>query len=427
MIESFIISLREGIEISLVIGILVVYLRKIGRHGLIRAVYAGLALAVLASIAGALVIQRLAIDQESIEGIFQLVAAAFVISMIVWMWVAAKKIRREIEHNVNSIVSSASAWKAYAGILLFTFFIIVREGIETVIFLQAVGLSTTQWLGLAGTALGLLSAGVFAVLFIRGSVKIDIARFLKVTALTLVIFTFQLIVNALHEFYEFGVLPASPRMMGLIGPIAQHEILFVIAIISIPAFMMMIPGKAAQLPAPASQRRWQLSAGLASAGIVLFLGVGELFSKSAEMDLSAEPLATPASGLFEIPVSTVNDGKLHRYSIKDDGLEIRFIVLRTGMGRYATAFDACYACYSYGRYYLRNGELICSQCDAPSPLSKLYEARADEPQDADNTGSMEGNGCAPIHLQSHLEQGMIAIKLADLQHRRKYFDITEGQ
>jgi len=216
-------------------------------------------------------------------------------------------------------------------------------------------------------------------------------------------------------------------MMGLIGPIAQHEILFVIAIISIPAFMMMIPGKAAQLPAPASQRRWQLSAGLASAGIVLFLGVGELFSKSAEMDLSAEPLATPASGLFEIPVSTVNDGKLHRYSIKDDGLEIRFIVLRTGMGRYATAFDACYACYSYGRYYLRNGELICSQCDAPSPLSKLYEARADEPQDADNTGSMEGNGCAPIHLQSHLEQGMIAIKLADLQHRRKYFDITEGQ
>jgi uncharacterized membrane protein len=121
----------------------------------------------------------------------------------------------------------------------------------------------------------------------------------------------------------------------------------------------------------------------------------------------------------------VNDGKLHRFSINDDGLEIRFIVLRTGMGRYGTAFDACYACYSYGRYYLRNGELICSQCDAPSPLSKLHEARADEPEDSTNTGSMEGNGCAPIYLQSHLEGGMIAVKLADLQHRRKYFDIGE--
>ncbi|MBI3766608.1 MAG: DUF2318 domain-containing protein, partial [Ignavibacteriales bacterium] len=93
-------------------------------------------------------------------------------------------------------------------------------------------------------------------------------------------------------------------------------------------------------------------------------------------------------------------------------------------GKFATAFDACYACYSYGRYYLKNGELICSQCDAPSPLSKLHQAVEDDQIDENNSGSMEGNGCAPIYLPSRMRDGKIEIRIADLQHRRKYFDIT---
>ena len=97
MIESAIIALREGIEIALVLGILVVYLRKIQREDIVRFVYLGLVFAGIASIAGAIVFQRLAIDQESLEGYFMLVAATFVISMIIWMWMTAKKIRKEIE------------------------------------------------------------------------------------------------------------------------------------------------------------------------------------------------------------------------------------------------------------------------------------------------------------------------------------------
>ena len=99
MIESMIIALREGIEISLVVGILIVYLKKINKPSLITSVYAGLVLAVLASIGGALILQKLSIDQESLEGFFMIAAAVFVISMIAWMWVTAKKIRREIEQR----------------------------------------------------------------------------------------------------------------------------------------------------------------------------------------------------------------------------------------------------------------------------------------------------------------------------------------
>jgi FTR1 family protein len=425
MIESLIISLREGIEVALVLGILVVYLQKIHRNSLVISVYFGLAFALLASVAGAMILQKLAIDQESLEGFFMLVAAVFVISMIVWMWLTAKKIRIEIEEKVNSIVDSASSWKAHLSILTFTFLMIVREGIETAIFLQAVAFSTGSWLNVVGTLLGLSLATVFAVLFIRGSVKIDIGRFLKVTAITLLVFTFQLIVNAVHEFYEYGIFPANPKMMGILGPIVQNNVLFILAIVCIPAIMLLIPGrKALEANITRGQRNWRLSAAFASIVVILFLGVGNIFSSNHEMDLSSLTISVPESKLIQIPITNVSDSKIHRYSINDNGLEIRFIVLRTSLGKFATAFDACYACYSYGRYYLKDGQLICSQCDAPSPISKLHQATEGETADENNSGSMEGNGCSPIYLPSRMSNGNIEVRLADLQRQRKYFDIT---
>jgi len=428
MIESFIIALREGIEIALVLGIVIVYLRKIERESLLVSVYIGLALAILASFGGAILLQKLAIDQESLEGLFMMAAAIFVISMIVWMWLTAKKIRSEIEEKVGTIAVHTSSWKAHAGILSFTFLMIVREGIETAIFLQAVALTTGAWQSALGTLVGLALATVFAVFFIRGSVRIDIGRFLKITAVTLMIFTLQLLLNAVHEFYEYGILPASPRMMGILGPIVQHDVLFIVAILSIPVFMLVFPSrKRTQAGVTTSQRRWQVSAVALSVLIIFFLGVGEIFSSSTTMDLSSVPISIPASGIFQIPIGQVGDGSLHRYAIQDNGLEIRFFILRTGLGTFATSFDACHACYSYGHYYLKDGELVCSQCDATTPLSKLHPVVEDTTADDENSGSMEGNGCTPIYLPSRMRNGNIEIRLADLQAERKYFEITPAK
>ena len=426
MIESLIIALREGIEIALVLGILIVYLRKVERTQLIRSVYLGLVLAFAASIGGAIVMQRLAFDQEKLEGYFMLAAAVFVISMITWMWMTAKKIRSEIEEKVNSIIETRSSWQAHFSMMIFTFLMVVREGIETAIFLQAVAFSAGAWSSVLGTVVGLASATIFAILFIRGSVKIDIGRFLKVTAMTLLIFTLQLIVNAAHEFYEYGVFAANPKMMGILGPIVQNNLLFIIAILSIPALMLVIPGRMSKPLVPSrGQRRWQLSAGFASLVIILFLGVGDIFSSRQEFNLSSQSLAVPESGILQIPLDRVSDNSLHRYAIQDRGLEIRFFVLRTGLGTFATAFDACYACYAYGKYYLKNGELVCSLCEAPSPLSKLSPTMLEDQPDENNSGSMEGNGCAPIYLPSRIHNGSIEIKFADLQHQRKYFEINK--
>lgn len=425
MIESLIIALREGIEIALVLGILIVYIRKIRRLSLIKTVYLGLGAALIASIIGAAFLQQFAIDHELLEGYFMIAAAVFVATMIIWMWLTAKGIRREIESKVDEILEAPTAWQMHLGLLVFTFLMVVREGIETAIFLQAVALSTQAWMSVVGTILGFGIAITFAVLFIHGSLKIDISRFLKVTAVTLLIFVIQLLVNGFHEFYEFGVFPANPQMMGILGPIVRNNALFVLAIISIPAIMLFIPSTNGNVePISTRHRGLQLSAGVASLSIVFFLGVGNVFSSNHTMNFSVVPLSVPEDGIVRIPLGSVDDGNLHRYAVNDRGIELRFFVLRTGLGKFVTAFDACYACYNYGRYYLRSGELICSQCDASSSLMKLKPSATDELRSDDMSGSMEGNGCAPIYLASVLKNGEIRIALSDLQYRRKYFDTS---
>ncbi len=426
MIESLIITLREGIEIALVVGILIVYLRKLGQGKLVAAVHAGLILAVIASVAGGIILQKLAIDEESLEGYFLLVAAVFVMTMIIWMWMTAKRIRAEIQTRIDTILqATTSRVRTFAGILLFTFVMVVREGIETAIFLQAVAFSTGEWQSLTGTVAGIVLAVLFAIFFIRGSMKIDIGRFLKITAITLVIFTLQLVVNAVHEFIENGILPASPKMMGILGPIVQHDILFIGAILIIPALMMMIPGKKRPTAGAAgNQRRWQMSAAILSLLLIVLLGASDVFSTRTEVDFGSTELTVSAGGTVTIPISAVSDNNLHRFSIRDQGLEIRFFVIRKSLSTFATAFDACRACYAYGKYYLKDDNLICSQCDAPYPLSRLRPVKTDEPLDENNSGSMEGNGCAPIYLPSQMRDGSIQILLGDLQKERKYFEIS---
>ena len=426
MIESAIIALREGIEIALILGIVIVYLRKMNRQHLVRSVYSGLAAACVASGSVAYVVRHFAIDQEIIEGYLMLVAAGFVITMIIWMWIAAKRIRGDIQEKVNDILKTSSLWRAHLGIFLFTFMMIAREGIETAVFLQAVSVSEGSWQTLLGTAAGIIAASMFAILFIRGSLRINLPRFLRVTAITLLIFAFQLIVNGVHELYEFGILPANPEAMGILGPVVQNNMFFILAIISVPALMLIFPGRSNEVIIPAGTHRpLQLSAGIAFLCVVFFLGMGEVYSSNPEMDFNSMTLNLPTNGPIEIPLSQVEDGNLHRYSVKDDAVEIRFFVLRTGMGKFATAFDACYACYSYGRYYVRKGDLICSLCDAPSPIAKLRPSADQGEPEGDNSGSMEGNGCAPVYLRSHLDHGKIVVQLGDLRSKRKYFDISE--
>ena len=422
MLESLIITLREGVEIALIIGLLVIYLNKIGRPHLKRTVYYALGSALIVSVITALVLERLAVDFELFEGWLMFIAAAFVTTMVVWMWRTAKLIKKEIEQRVDSLVTEQTTWRLPAGIFLFSFLMVVREGVETVIFLRAVSSAGAFWGAPFGVFLGAVLATVFGFMFVRGSMRIDIGRFLKVTAVVLLIFVAQLLVNGAHEFFELGVFPASPEAMRILGPIVRNNLLFILAIISIPAIVFIVPGRAKAVPEPTHKRGWQIAAGVTSLSVILFLGFTGIYISNAEVRISP-PLAVFAeNGVIHVPATELIDGDLHRYGWEtEDGIQIRFFALRTPEGKFATAFDACRACYNYGYYYLDGGELICSVCEAPSEMTKLAVAtETDETQ----SGSMEDFGCAPLHLESRLQNGDVLVKIDDLLKNKKYFETS---
>lgn len=422
MFESFIITLREGVEIALIVGLLLVYLSRIGKTHLQKAVFLALAFAFVVSIVTAFVLEKLAMDFELFEGYLMFIAAAFVTTMVVWMWKTAKHIKKEIEQRIDSLVVQESPWHIHLGVFLFTFLMVVREGIETVIFLRAVSTAGDFTGAPLGVLLGAVAATAFGFFFVKGSVKIDIGRFLNVTAVVLLIFVAQLVINGTHEFFELGVFPPSPEMMRILGPIVRNNLLFILAIVSIPAILLIIPGRKKIPETQPVNVRWQLAAGLASFSIILFLGFSGMYASRAEVVISPAKPVHAEHGIIRIPINELLDGALHRYRWDDeDGTQIRFFALRTGTSTFATAFDACRACYNYGYYYLDGGELICSVCEAPSEMTVLAVATE---SDEEQSGSMKGLGCAPLHLPSRLREGAVVIRVDDLLKNKKYFQTS---
>ncbi len=222
MLQAFIITLREGVEASLIVGIVFAYLSKIGRGELKRTVFWALGSAVVASIGVAVVVSHTAYNSDIVEGWVMLAAAVFVISMIWFMHRTARTMKGSIEEKIAQYTGPAGVSKI--GLFFFVFLLVLREGVETVLILSAVTLNSTELLSFTGTLLGIAVAVVFGVLFIRGSVKINLQRFFRVTTVILYFVAFQLIVSGLHELSENGVLPSSTAEMRLIGPIVRNDL-----------------------------------------------------------------------------------------------------------------------------------------------------------------------------------------------------------
>src|SRR5260370_38937802 len=147
MFQALVVTLREGVEAALIVGIALVYLNKIGRPDLRRTVYAALVAALLGSVAAAVALSYLPLSQDQLEGWVMLVAAALVVSMILFMMRTARKLKGEIETKVGSLAGAGSQW----GLFAFVFLMVFREGVETVVILSGVTLHSPALLRFLGT------------------------------------------------------------------------------------------------------------------------------------------------------------------------------------------------------------------------------------------------------------------------------------
>ncbi len=418
MLEALILTLREGVEAALVVGIIVAFLRKEGQERFLGAVWGGLGAAVAASFGGAWLLYRVAINQEAFEGVLYVASAVVVASFVVWMWRHARSIGGRMRGTLGRILAGRNAAWVAAGLFAFTFFMVVREGIETVLFLSAVSLTTSGLAAFLGAAVGIAAAAAFGVLFVRGSVRIDLGRFFKITGIALMIFVIQLLFNGYHELSEAGWVPANETTMAVVGPLVRHEFFFFAAVLALPLLMLIVPGsgeRAAASEAEAAgaegrlrraaarrQRRARLAGGVLGIVILALLTVGFTYSQPAETRSPATPVAAAADGAVRLPLDRFALGRLERFAVEVDGEPVRFIVVRIeegdGPDAVVTAFDACLICGDKG-YVQDQAGIACLLCHSVIHPPSI---------------GTEG-GCNPIPLVSRIEGGELVVPLASFR------------
>jgi high-affinity iron transporter len=229
MLNSFIIVLREGFESFLLVAVILTYLRKSGQRWLAPSVYIAI-IAGLAASAGLGYILRTGVEESTLQSIFGaslgsyanvffanealreailgVVAILMVGTLVIHMWRSGGKVRERMQERLSQMSSRSSRFTAVAGVFLFTFLMITREGMETALML----LQVRDQQMISGALLGLTAALLFAWGWAHFGHLINVKRFFQVTGVFLLLFMLQIGIYSFHEFSEAGLLPNSEML-----------------------------------------------------------------------------------------------------------------------------------------------------------------------------------------------------------------------
>lgn len=411
MLSALIIALREGVEAALVVGIVLVYLNRTGRRSLTAAVWIGVVLAVAASFAAAVLLDRWHVSEDGFEGLLMLVAAALVVTMIIWMNRVARRLKKEIEERVEAYTrksTRAAAW----GVGLFVFLMVVREGAELVLILRAVEFSSAGVQVWIGTGLGIAIAVAVGLFFFQGTLRIPLHRFFAATSAMLIVVAFQLTLTGLHEMSEALWIWHSKSEMAIVGPIVRNELFFFVVILGAAALVVLrewfgskTPSSDAPLNAAERrkrewevrrQRRWSLAAAVLCMGVILAFAAEYVYARTMNAPAQAKPV-TAIGNEVRIPLAELTDASLHFYSVGVDATSVRFLVIHKTNGDYAAALDACQICGNVG--YRQEGQnIVCRNCGAVLNAPSIGTS----------------GGCNPIPLNSRVEGVNVIVDLSAL-------------
>ncbi|MBN9621860.1 MAG: FTR1 family protein [Actinobacteria bacterium] len=208
MLPTFVITLREVVEASLIVGIIAAFLVKEGRPGALRQMWIGVAIAVLLCAGVGVTLNVVGEElpqqkQEGLETIIGLIAVSMITYMIVWMTRHSRGIKAELEGEAASALARGSAM-ALIGMALLA---VLREGFETSVFLLAAFQDSRNTTAAgAGAILGVICAVLIGLALYRGGARINLSRFFRITGLVLVFVAAGLLATAAHTAHGAGWL-----------------------------------------------------------------------------------------------------------------------------------------------------------------------------------------------------------------------------
>ena len=238
MLQGFVITLREGMEAFLIVGLCIAFLRKSGRRMLESAVHWGIVTALMICVISGVLLYKVAFNKAFYEALFSLIAAIFVASLTVHMWRTARTIKKDIENRLEIASNRDDGAGAYWAVFLFTVLMISREGIETALLLSSLMFQVATRPMLIGAIFGILAAALMAFLWTRFGYRVNLGKFFQVTAIFLLIFVVQLLIYSFHEMAEASMFPNSDFLHEITepyGPDGKYGKFITYSLILLPA------------------------------------------------------------------------------------------------------------------------------------------------------------------------------------------------
>ena len=206
MIPTLVITLREGVEASLIVGIVAAFLVKQGRRDALKLMWLGVGLAVAICVAVAVALRVVGDElpqreQEGLETVVGLIAVGMITYMIIWMRRHARELKSQLEGHAAAALAAGSA----GALVGMAFLAVLREGFETSVFLLAAFQDSTDTTAAgAGAVLGLALAIGLGLAIYFGGVRINLSRFFRITGFVLVLVAAGLLATAAHTAHEAG-------------------------------------------------------------------------------------------------------------------------------------------------------------------------------------------------------------------------------
>jgi high-affinity iron transporter len=223
LLSSYILSLREGLEAALILGIVLGALRQMHRLDLFASVWFGAGSAALLSLITAILLTRLGLElKDPAEAIFEaitmLLAAGILTWMIFWMSQRTRNLKNDLESGVQK-ASQVGKWSLFG----LAFLAVLREGVELALFLAAAAFSSGARQTILGTLFGLGTAALLGWSLFATTVRLNLRRFFQVTGILLIFFAAGLVAHSFHEFIELGWVPSIIEHVWNLNPILNDQ------------------------------------------------------------------------------------------------------------------------------------------------------------------------------------------------------------